>query len=363
MMSNRKIRVLVVDDSALVRTILKRELSRDPQIEVVATASDAFEARDRILAHRPDVITLDVEMPRMSGLEFLDRLMKNYPVPVIMFSTLTDSGTAAALEALEKGAVDIMHKPDHTSAALREVMEQLIDKVKAAHGAIRRPKPHLVRQPKPPSTRSRGLDPARHIVAIGASTGGTEALRSILMQLPADTPPVVIVQHMPEGFTAAFAQRLNQLSAMTVVEAKDNLPLKPGLAVIGHGNYHLSVEHRQTGWVARSRSGPLVCRHRPSVDVLFRSVAKAAGSSAIGVILTGMGADGADGLLEMRRAGAATIAQDQRTCVVFGMPKEAIERGAAERAISLHLVPKAILAALQRRSGAVATAGAGRAAR
>ncbi len=355
MRPSKRIRVLVVDDSALVRTILRRELARDPQIEVVAAASDAYEARDMVVAHRPDVITLDVEMPRMSGLEFLQRLMKNYPVPVIMFSTLTASGTAAALEALEKGAVDVMHKPDHTSAALREVMDQLIDKVKAAHGAIRRPRPGFSKPAAISSVRARGLDPTRHLVAIGASTGGTEALRSILTRLPADMPPVVIVQHMPQGFTAAFAERLNQKSAMTVVEATDNLKLVPGLAVIGRGDLHLTVEKRPLGWVARSRTGPLVCRHRPSVEVLFQSVAKAAGPAAVGVILTGMGADGADGMLVMRQAGAATIAQDQRSCVVFGMPKEAIARGAVERIVGLGNIPSVIMAGLNRQAALVAS--------
>ncbi len=350
----RKIRVLVVDDSALVRTILKRELGRDPQIEVIGAASDAYEARDMILAHKPDVITLDVEMPRMSGIEFLEKLMKNYPVPVIMFSTLTDSGTKAALQALERGAVDVMRKPDQTSTALREVMDQLIDKIKAAHGSIRRPRPRIPVRARPAPLKTSGVDPSRHIIAIGASTGGTEALRTVLMQLPADTPPVVVVQHMPEGFTAAFAERLNKCSAMRVVEAIDNLPLKPGLAVIGRGNYHLSIEKRGAGWIARSRSGPLVCRHRPSVEVLFQSIAKHAGSSAVGVIMTGMGADGAQGLLAMRKAGAATLAQDERSCVVFGMPKEAIALGAAERVVGLLEIPRAVLNMLSQRVSAAA---------
>ncbi|MBN1345599.1 MAG: chemotaxis response regulator protein-glutamate methylesterase [Phycisphaerae bacterium] len=353
MPSDRKIRVLVVDDSALVRTILRRELSRDPQIEVVGAASDAYEARDLIVAHKPDLITLDVEMPRMSGLDFLDRLMKNYPVPVIMFSTLTDSGTKAALEALEKGAVDVMRKPDHTSAALREVMDQLIDKIKAAHGSIRRPKPQIRPPSQPVATKSHGVDPSRFVVAIGASTGGTEALRSILTQLPADMPPTLIVQHMPEGFTNAFAERLNKCSRVRVMEALDNIPLKPGLAIIGHGNYHLSVEKRGSVWYARSRSGPLVCRHRPSVEVLFQSMAKAVGSAGVGVILTGMGADGADGMLAMHQAGAATIAQDERSCVVFGMPKEAIARGGVDRVVSLNNVPRAMISALTGQAAAV----------
>ncbi len=352
----KRIQVLVVDDSALVRTILRRELTRDPQIEVVGAASDAYEARDMILAHRPDVITLDVEMPRMSGLDFLDRLMKNYPVPVIMFSTLTDSGTKAALEALEKGAVDVMRKPDQTSSALREVMDQLIDKIKAAHGAIRRPKPKLAAPARPVALRNRGVDPSRFLVAIGASTGGTEALRAVLVQLPPDCPPVVIVQHMPEGFTAAFAERLNQASPLRVVEAIDNLPLKPGMAVIGRGNFHLSVEKRGTGWIARSRQGPLVCRHRPSVEVLFQSVAKNVGPAAVGVIMTGMGADGADGMLAMHQAGAATIAQDERSCVVFGMPKEAIQRGGVDKVTSLNNIPRTIMAALAHQAAGAATA-------
>ncbi len=347
--SSRKIHVLVVDDSALVRTLLRRELSRDPEIEVIAVASDAYEARDIILKQKPDVITLDVEMPRMSGLEFLERLMRNYPVPVIMFSTLTASGTTAALEALEKGAVDVMHKPDHTSAALREVMEQLIDKIKAVHGAIRRPTPKLSPPARISQVRSRGLDPNRHVVAIGASTGGTEALRSILYHLPADMPPVLIVQHMPEGFTAAFAERLNKSSGMRVMEAIDNMPLKPGLAILARGDYHLSVEKRPAGWVARSCAGPLVCRHRPSVEVLFESMARVVGTAGVGVILTGMGADGAEGILAMHEAGATTIAQDKRSSVVFGMPKEAIQRGGVDRVVSLSNVPQAIMMALTRR--------------
>ena len=347
--TSKKISVLVVDDSALVRTILSRELPRDPRIEVIGAASDAYQARDMILAHRPDVITLDVEMPGMSGLEFLDRLMKHYPVPVIMFSTVTGAGTKAAMEALEKGAVDVMHKPDHTSAALREVMGELIDKIKAARDAIRRPKPRLNTPARIGSVAKRGIDPTQHIVAIGASTGGTEALRSILFHLPADMPPVVIVQHMPKGFTEAFAERLDKNSAMHVVEATDRVRLQPGLAVLARGDMHLSVEKQGAGWVARSRSGPLVCRHRPSVEVLFRSMSKAVGPAGVGVILTGMGADGADGLLTLHQAGAATIAQDQRSCVVFGMPKEAIERGAADRVVGLASIPQAIVMALARR--------------
>ncbi len=344
----KKIRVLIVDDSALVRTILSREMARDPEIEIIGAASDAYEARDMIVAHRPDVITLDVEMPRMSGLEFLDRLMKNYPVPVIMFSTLTYAGAKAALEALEKGAVDVMHKPDHTSTAIREVMDQLIDKVKAAHRAIRRPRPVFREASRINSLRARGVEPNRHLIAIGASTGGTEALASILANMPADSPPTVIVQHMPEGFTAAFAERLNRKSPMNVIEAPESVPLEPGMAVLAHGNYHLTIEKRGNGWLARSRTGPLVCRHRPSVEVLFQSVAKAAGSSAVGVMLTGMGADGADGMLAMHQAGASTIAQDERSCVVFGMPKEAIQRGGVDRVVSLVNIPQAISAALTR---------------
>jgi two-component system, chemotaxis family, protein-glutamate methylesterase/glutaminase len=347
-LGTRKIRVLVVDDSALVRTILSREFARDPDIEVVGAASDAFEARDLIVAHRPDVITLDVEMPRMSGLEFLERLMKYYPVPVIMFSTLTSAGAGLALEALEKGAVDVMHKPDHTSAALHEVMDQLIDKVKAAHRAIRRPTPILRKAAQVNSVRARAIDPTRHVVAIGASTGGTEALASILSNLPADMAPIVIVQHMPEGFTAAFAERLNRKSAMKVIEAPDSVVLEPGLAVLAHGNHHLTVERRGMVWTARRRMGPLVCRHRPSVEVLFQSVAKSVGPAAVGVMLTGMGADGAEGMVAMHDAGATTIAQDERSCVVFGMPKEAIQRGAVDRVINLANIPQAMIAALTR---------------
>lgn len=343
----QRVRVLIVDDSAIVRQILTQELSRDPEIEVVGTATDPYVAREKILALKPDVLTLDVEMPRMDGITFLRKLMKSYPLPVIIVSSYTPQGCAIALEALEIGAVDVMQKPELTPGpTLVEFSTQLIDKVKAASQVKFRPSLPLA-PPRQTVSLSRPISTNR-IIAIGASTGGTEAIREILQAMPQDCPGIVIVQHMPENFTRAFAERLNRLCAIEVLEAEDNMDVRPGRAIIAHGGRHLIVRARGDGpgYRVQCKDGPLVCRHRPSVEVLFNSVAKVAGPHAIGVILTGMGSDGAQGLKNMRDAGAHTIAQDEASCVVFGMPKEAIKLGAAEKIVSLDKIAATVFSFL-----------------
>ncbi len=335
------IRVLIVDDSAVVRHVLSRELSRDPDIEVVATAPDPYVARDRILEYRPDVLTLDVEMPRMDGLTFLRRLMHYHPVPTVIVSSLSPRGGQVALEALDAGAVDVACKPG-SAYSVGDMSIELIDKVKAAAGAkVRR---RVDTSVAPPVVRCEALTCTTHkIVAIGASTGGTQALQSILTSLPAGAPGMVIVQHMPEHFTHAFAERLNTLCAIEVKEAGDGDSVIPGRALIAPGNRHMLLRRSGARYLVEVREGPLVSRHRPSVDVLFKSVARYAGRNAVGAILTGMGADGADGLVEMRRSGAATIAQDEATCVVFGMPREAIARGGVDHVVPIERIPRKML--------------------
>jgi two-component system chemotaxis response regulator CheB len=354
----KKIRVLVVDDSAIVRKVLSDVLSQQPDIEVAGTAPDAFVARDKIVALRPDVITLDVEMPRMDGLTFLDKLMKHYPLPVIVVSSLTQNSTRAALEALNRGAVDVLAKPGGPYS-VADLKDDLPQRVRAAAAARLRtaPAPPPARQPAPaaPSAApaARHGAAAQSLIAIGASTGGTVAIERVLAALPASMPPIVIAQHIPPGFSATFAQRLNKVCALEVKEAEGGEALTAGMAFVAPGNRHLEIERIPGGgWRTRLHDGPKVCYQRPSVDVLFRSVAREAGSRATGVLLTGMGADGAAGLLEMRRAGADTIAQNEETCVVFGMPREAIRLGAA-----VHVLPlDDIAAALLKRAPAPAAA-------
>ncbi len=331
-----KTRVLVVDDSVVVREIFVRELSRDPDIEVVATAPDPYVARDKIVQLRPDVVTLDIEMPRMDGVTFLRKLMIHYPLPVIIVSSLTRRGGALAVEALEAGAVDVMCKPG-AAYSVGDMTVELIDKVKAAARV------NVARSPAGAShIRSRQSAPrlamaqsSNTVLAIGASTGGTEALQTLLTAMPPNAPPMVVVQHMPEHFTQSFADRLNQLCAPNVKEAENGDRVVAGGVLIAPGNYHMLLRRSGTGYSVQIKSGPLVCRHRPSVDVLFKSVARHAGHDAIGVLMTGMGSDGAQGLLEMKQQGAETVAQDQASCVVFGMPKEAIKLGAAGHVVSL----------------------------
>jgi two-component system, chemotaxis family, protein-glutamate methylesterase/glutaminase len=348
----RTLSVLVVDDSAVVRQTLTAILSQEPGLNVAA-AADPIIAQGKIARERPDVIVLDLEMPRMDGLTFLRALMAEDPIPVVICSGLTVAGAEHALRALEEGAVSIVTKP---KIGVREFLYEsavtLVDAVRAAAAARLpprrgrggpRPQPlHPLRAPAGavPAAAAEG---AAGLIAIGASAGGTEALRLVLASFPREAPGAVVVQHMPETFTAAFAARLDSLCAVAVREAADGDPVRPGQVLIAPGNRHLAVRRRGHGYVVEVRDGPLVSRHRPSVDVLFRSVAQAAGRDAVGAILTGMGADGAQGLLEMRQAGARTLAQDEASCVVFGMPREAIARGAAQQVVPLGSMASAML--------------------
>jgi len=347
----QKIRVLIVDDSAVVRQTLREVLSSDPEIEVMATAGDPFVAAERISEEVPDVITLDIEMPRMDGLTFLKKLMSQHPIPVVICSSLAEEGAQSTIRALEYGAVEIVTKPRlGAKQFLEDSRITLCEAVKAAAGA----RLHLLRPRRavePKLTADAILSPATHamaettekVVVIGASTGGTEALKTLLETLPADTPGIVIVQHMPELFTRAFANRLDGLCAITVKEAESNDTVIRGRALIAPGNHHLLLKRSGARYYVEIKDGPLVCRHRPSVDVLFRSAARYAGQNAVGVILTGMGDDGARGMLEMKLAGAMTIAQDEASCVVFGMPKEAIKHDAVHKVLPLHAIAGAIL--------------------
>jgi two-component system chemotaxis response regulator CheB len=350
-MSKGKIRVLIVDDSAVVRQTLCDVLSSDPEIEVIGTAGDPFVAAERISEQVPDVITLDIEMPRMDGLTFLRQVMSQHPIPVVICSSLAGEGAQSAMKALEYGAVDIITKPKFgTKQFLEESRIILCQTVKAAAAAhLRKLSANHIVQPKltadailSAGTRAM-LETTEKVVAIGASTGGTEALRTLLETFPADTPGIVIVQHMPELFTKAFSNRLNDLCNITVKEAEQNDTVIRGRALIAPGNHHLLLKRSGARYYVEVKEGPLVCRHRPSVDVLFRSAARYAGQNAVGVILTGMGDDGARGMLEMKQAGATTIAQDEATCVVFGMPKEAIKLGAVDKVMPLQSVAGAIL--------------------
>ncbi|PZR32937.1 chemotaxis response regulator protein-glutamate methylesterase [Caulobacter segnis] len=370
-MPNRpKIRVLIVDDSATVRQTLASVLESDPQIEVIGVASDPFVAARRIRDEIPDVITLDVEMPRMDGITFLRKLMAQHPVPVVMCSSLVESGTETLMQALEAGAVDIVLKPKIGVAEhLMESRIRICDAVKAAASAkvagARRPPISVDRPlyeperkltadamlPPPPKAAAGAKAMARTtetIICIGASTGGTEALREVLEALPPDSPGIVIVQHMPERFTASFAQRLDSICAVSVKEAEDGDTVLRGRVLIAPGNKHTLLERSGARYYVSVKDGPLVTRHRPSVDVLFRSAARSAGSNAVGVIMTGMGDDGARGLEEMKQSGAFTIAQDEATSVVFGMPKEAIARGCVDRVSPLHQIASEVLKASKR---------------
>ena len=351
-----KIRVLIVDDSALMRQVLTELLSHDRGIEVIGTAADPFIAREKIKKLNPDVLTLDVEMPRMDGLTFLEKLMAGRPMPVLMVSSLTEAGCQTTLRALELGAVDFFAKPKiDMRHGMEEQAEELIAKVKAAAGARVRGKGQgargksisgaapLVSRPSPLAS-SAMLKTTDTIIAIGASTGGTEALRALLEVLPPNTPPIVITQHMPEKFTRTFADRLNTLCQLTVKEAEDGDSVLPGHALIAPGNYHMTLVRSGARYNVRLNQDPPVNRHRPSVDVMFHSVAQYAGSNSLGVILTGMGGDGAAGMLEMKKTGAYNFAQDEASCVVFGMPKEAIKLGGVDKILPLEQIPAAILA-------------------
>jgi two-component system, chemotaxis family, protein-glutamate methylesterase/glutaminase len=351
MENGSRIRVLVVDDSAVVRQTLTAILSSDPEIEVIATAGDPYVAAERITEQVPDVITLDIEMPRMDGLTFLKKLMSQHPIPVVICSSLAEEGALSTLRALEYGAVEIITKPKlGTRQFLEDSRVVLCQSVKAAASARLRPL-RAMHTVEPKLTADAVLSPATHamvettekVVVVGASTGGTEALRMLLEALPPDAPGIVIVQHMPELFTRAFANRLDGLCAVAVKEAATNDTVLRGRALIAPGNHHLLLKRSGARYFVEVKDGPLVCRHRPSVDVLFRSAARYAGQNAVGVIMTGMGDDGARGLLEMKQAGSFTIAQDEATCVVFGMPREAIKLNGVSKVLPLMSIANGIL--------------------
>ena len=348
-----KIKVLIVDDSAVVRQTLADILSSDPDIEIIATASDPFVAASRIQEQIPDVITLDIEMPRMDGITFLQKIMSQHPIPVVICSSLSEKGSASGLKAMELGAVDIITKPKMgTKQFFEESRIYICDVVKAA--ALVNIRKYVSRkievEPKlsadviiAKNTSKAMLQTTEKVVVVGASTGGTEALRTFLEAFPLDSPGIVIVQHMPENFTTAFANRLNSICRLTVKEAEDGDTVIRGRALIAPGNHHLLLKRSGARYYVEVKDGPLVSRHRPSVDVLFRSAARYAGKNSVGVIMTGMGDDGAKGMLELKEAGAYTIAQDKNTCVVFGMPQEAIKLGAADKILPLQNIAGSVL--------------------
>ena len=336
----KPIRVLIVDDSAIVRKVLSEALAAEPDIEVVGTAPDPYVARDKILSLRPDVLTLDIEMPRMDGLTFLKKLMHFHPLPAVIISSLAQPSCRVAVEAMELGAVEVLAKPGGPYS-VGELRQTLAAKIRAAAIArIRRPV-ECAALPMPDLRLPLASD---SVIAIGASTGGTEAIAAILTRLPASTPGIVIAQHIPPQFSRAFANRLNGISALQVKEAEEGDTLAPGNALVAPGDFHMLLRKAGGRFSVSVKTGPRVCYQRPSVDVLFASVAEAAGSRAVGVLLTGMGSDGSQGLLKMRQAGARTIAQDEATCVVFGMPREAIALKAAEHVLPLPAIAGAILA-------------------
>jgi two-component system chemotaxis response regulator CheB len=339
----KKIKVLIVDDSAIVRKVFSQELSKYPDIEIVGTAPDPFVARDKILRLKPDVITLDVEMPRMDGVTFLRKLMKYYPIPVIIVSSLTQKGGKLTLEALDIGAVEVIAKPGG-SFSVGDMSGQLLEKIRAAS------KVKMSRENKNSRPESEKAEPMKalaetshKIIAIGASTGGTEALKEVLSKMPVNSPGILVVQHMPAKFTSAFAERLDSLCQIRVREAKDGDSVIPGTALIAPGNLHMILRRSGARYYVEVKNGPMVHHQRPAVDILFKSTAKYAGPNSIGAILTGMGVDGAAGLLEMKQAGAGTIAQDEDTCVVFGMPKESIKLGAVDKVVPIYQVAQEII--------------------
>jgi len=346
------VKVLIVDDSALMRKMLSEMLSSDAEIEVVGTAPDPYVARDKIKALNPHVVTLDIEMPRMDGLTFLAKLMRLRPTPVVMISTLTQKGARTSLEALHLGAVDYVSKPQtDLLGSMESYRDEIIEKVKVAAGAnlaalvrsqcgVRREEPGAAAEP-PPLIRP-GSQFGR-VIAIGASTGGTEAVAEVLASMPADSPPVLVAQHIPETFSRSFSERVDKLSPLTVREACNGEPALAGHAYVAPGNYHLTLARAGTGYTCVLNQSPRVNRHRPSVDVLFESVARVAGAKGIGIMLTGMGRDGALGLKAMREAGARTLAQDQATSVVWGMPGAAVDLGAVEKIVALDRVSAEIV--------------------
>jgi len=362
----KKIRVLIIDDSASIRQTLTHVLEQDPDIEIMGVASDPFMAARKLQEEIPDVITLDVEMPRMDGITFLRKLMSQRPIPVVMCSSLTEAGSETLLQALEAGAVDIILKSKIGAAdslaedamRIREIVKSAsyarLSNVRRAAGTIRSasaegPAKKLTADAMlPPPTGRAMAKTTEMVVCVGASTGGTEALREFLEELPANAPGMVIVQHMPEKFTAAFAKRLNGLCEVEVKEAADGDPVLRGHVLIAPGDKHMLLERQGARYYVSVKTGPLVSRHRPSVDVLFRSAARSAGSNAMGIIMTGMGDDGARGMLEMHQAGAYTVAQDEASSVVFGMPKEAIAKGGVDRILPLDQIAREVLMTQQK---------------
>ena len=358
--ATRTARVIIVDDSAIVRQVLQAQLSRQPGIEVVATAADPFAAREKILELKPDCVVLDIEMPRMDGLTFLKKLMKFHPVPTIICSSITPKGCTLAVECLEAGAFEVVSKPGG-NFSVGDVATRLAELIRAATHAPRMAiTAGAATQTSTAPTAVNALTPAKpkvlpttfrpglsdRLIAIGTSTGGTEALREVLSALPVDIPPIVMVQHMPEGFTKAFADRLDRLCKIAVKEAEDGDALIPGRALLAPGNRHMRLMRDSAGaaskWIVRVADGPRVLRHKPSVEVLFESCAQYAGKNAMGIIMTGMGNDGATGLLSMRKAGALTVGQDEPSCVVYGMPREAALCGAVQVVSPLDRIAKAI---------------------
>ncbi len=345
-MTRGPVKVLIVDDSAVVRKLLSDALSDDPDINVVGTAADPFVARDMILKHEPDVITCDIEMPRMDGLSFLRRIMAHRPMPVIIVSSITQRGSAASVEALQLGAIDVIAKPGGPGS-VGAVADQLKRRIRALRNGpvLRFTKQNVAPiAPPAPAKTSQGL------ILIGASTGGTQAIEALLTRMPANVPPILIVQHMPPLFTKAFADRLDKVCPMRVVESAGNEFIEPGVAYIAPGDHHLVVERHGLKLKTALKDGPPVHYQRPAVDVLFHSAARLQGVPMVAAILTGMGQDGADGLLALKQAGAETLAEDEQSCVVFGMPKEAIARGAAKQVVTLFHMPTKILDSLDRKA-------------
>lgn len=341
------IRVLIVDDSAVIRKVMTDELSKYNDIEVIGSAVDPYVARDKIVKLKPDVVTLDIEMPRMDGLSFLAKLMKHFPLPVVILSSLTPRNSELAIKALDLGAVDVLCKPG-ASYSTKDVSQNLARAIRAASTARLNVSRIKKTTPTNRAEYANLLSKTTHkVLAIGASTGGTKAIEAVLTELPGTTPGTVIVQHMPEKFTTSFAQRLNTICEMEVREAANSDHVTPGVALIAPGNMHMLLTRIGGNYVVKLKDGPRVHYQRPSVDVLFNSVAKSAGQNAVGVILTGMGADGAKGMLTMRKKGAFTMAQDESTCVVFGMPKEAIKLGGVDRVAPLPKIPRTIINALR----------------
>jgi two-component system, chemotaxis family, protein-glutamate methylesterase/glutaminase len=357
----KKVRVLIVDDSAVVRQTLTSILESDSLIEVMGSASDPFFAAKKIQSEIPDVITLDIEMPRMDGLTFLKKIMSQHPIPVVVISSLTAEGTETGMKALEYGAVEIITKPQmNTKQFIEESKIRICDAVKAAGMSRIKRKTYTEITVAPKLSADAVIPDAKPsnamikttetVIAVGASTGGTDALQVFLQDMPLDCPGIVIVQHMPEFFTRSFANRLNEICKITVKEAENGDSVIRGRALIAPGNHHMLLKRSGARYYVEVKDGPLVNRHRPSVDVLFRSTARYAGKNAIGAIMTGMGDDGAKGLLEMKEAGASTIAQDEKSCVVFGMPNEAIKLGAADKVLPLDQIAQMVIKMANARS-------------